>query len=60
MLEIDGTEIVFQVHFPAPSKSRSRYALTANRLTLDGDTQFDFNLDRRPDPAEAHIELSKR
>ena len=60
VLEVDGAEIIFHVSFPAPGSSRSRYALTGTRLTLDGDTEFDFNLDRVPDPAEAHIELRRR
>jgi hypothetical protein len=59
-LDLDGTDVVFTVSYPAPSTSRSRYALAGNRLTLDGDTEFDFNFDGRGDPAEAHIELRKR
>jgi len=60
LLELDGGEVVFRVSYPAPGINRSRYALTAPRLVLDGDTQFDFNRDGSGDPAEAHIELNKR
>jgi hypothetical protein len=61
LLEVSGSEIVFSVSFPQPATtSRSRYVVTSTRLTLDGDTEFDFNVDGRGDPAEAHIELAKR
>jgi hypothetical protein len=60
LLDVEGNEIVFTVSIPTPATSRARYTATSARLTLDGDTQFDFNLDGRPDPAEAHIELTKR
>jgi hypothetical protein len=53
--------VVFHVSYPPPaSTSRSRYTVTGTRLTLDGDTEFDFNIDGTADPAEAHIELQKR
>lgn len=29
-------------------------------LQLDGPTEFDFNLDEMPDPAQAHIEIRRR
>ena len=60
LLEIDGGDVVFRVSYPASGTSRSRYNLAATRLTLDGETEFDFNLDGKGDPAEAHIELKKR
>jgi hypothetical protein len=30
------------------------------KLTLDGPTEFDFNLDGKGDPATAHIELARK
>ena len=60
IIELAGSEVVFQVSYPAPDTNRSRYTLAAGRLTLDGDTEFDFNRDGTPDPADAHIELKKR
>jgi hypothetical protein len=60
LLETSGSEIIFHVSIPEPDLSRSRFSVTAARLTLDGDTEFDFNLDGRADPATAHIELKRR
>jgi hypothetical protein len=61
ILEVEGSEIVFHVSVPPPpATTRSRYVVTGSRLTLDGDTEFDFNLDGTGDPAEAHIEMRKR
>lgn len=59
-LEVDRGEVVFHVSHPAPSSSRSRYSVTSTRLTLDGDTSFDFNGDGKGDPATAHIEMRKK
>ena len=60
LLEVQGSDVVFHVSYPTPDTNRSRYTVAATRLTLDGDTEFDFNLDGKADPAEAHIELKKR
>jgi hypothetical protein len=60
ILETDGPEVVFNVSFPAVDRTRSRFAVTASTLVLDGDTEFDFTLDGKGDPATAHIELRRR
>lgn len=57
-LEVDGAEIVFHINVPQPpTTSRSHYILSNGRLTLVGDTQFDFDLDGNAEDAEATIEL---
>ena len=60
VMDVDKTEVVFHVSYPVAETTRSRYTVSATRLTLDGDTQFDFNGDGKGDPATAHIELKKR
>ena len=59
-LDVEQGEVVFHVSYPAVETSRSRYSITADRLILDGDTEFDFNADGKADPALAHIEMKKR
>ena len=59
-LEIVQGDVVFHVSYPAVETSRSRYTIANARLTLDGDTEFDFNADGKGDAALAHIELKKR
>jgi hypothetical protein len=59
-LEVDGDEIVFHITVPAPDTNRSRFTLVGPRLTLVGDSEFDYDLDGTPEPAEATIELIKR
>ncbi len=60
LLELAQGEVVFHVSYPSAETSRSRYTLAGTRLTLDGETEFDFNADGKGDPASAHIELKKR
>jgi hypothetical protein len=60
LLEVDGSDIVFHVSFPSPDENRSRFTVTSAKLTLDGPTEFDFNLDGKGDPATAHIELARK
>jgi hypothetical protein len=59
-LTIDQGTLVFDVTYPASDTNRSRLTLSGRHMTLDGDTEFDFNNDGKPDPATAHIELDKR
>lgn len=60
LLEVSGNDVVFHVSIPTQVTTRSRYSLSNNHLTLDGDTEFDFNADGAGDPATAHIELARR
>jgi hypothetical protein len=59
-LTIDQGDLVFEVTYPASDTNRSRLTLAGRHMTLDGDTEFDFNNDGKPDAATAHIELDKR
>jgi hypothetical protein len=60
-LEVSGNELVFHVTVPTPRITRSRFTFTGtSRVTLVGDTEFDYNFDGTPEPAEATIELIKR
>ena len=59
-LEVIGNELVFHVSFPSSRTTRSRFSFAGPRVTLVGDTEFDYNFDGTPEPAEATIELIKR
>ena len=53
--------VILDRTFPTPSREISTYVFEGNdRLILDGDTEFDFNLDGIPDQALAHFELVRR
>ena len=59
-LEVVGNELIFHVSFPTSRTTRSRFTFAGPRVTLVGDTEFDYNFDGTPEPAEATIELIKR
>jgi hypothetical protein len=59
-LEIEGSDLIFHVDFPEPKTTRSRFTFAGPRVTLVGDTEFDYNFDGTPEPAEATIELIRR
>jgi len=59
-VSVAGNTLKLHRDFPSASTSAAVYALTGNRLTLDGDSEFDFNLDGTPEAALAHFELSRR
>ena len=60
-VEVSGSTVTLHRDFPASSTSSSTYAFEgSSRLVLDGDTQFDFNLDGTPEPARAHIVFERR
>ena len=59
-LEVEGDDLVFHVDVPSVRTTRSRYTFSGPRLTLVGDTEFDYNFDGSPEPAEATIELIRR
>jgi hypothetical protein len=58
-LEVVGDELVFHVSFPSARTTRSRFTFAGPRVTLVGDTEFDYNFDGTPEPAEATIEPIK-
>ncbi len=56
-LSVSGSTLTMDRTFPSPQRSISTFRFEgSNRLILDGDTEFDFNLDGTPEPATAHIE----
>jgi hypothetical protein len=59
-LEVEGIDLIFHVAFPEAKTTRSRFTFAGPRLTLVGDTEFDYNFDGTPEPAEATIELIRR
>lgn len=59
-LSVSGNTLTLSRDFPTRTTSNAIYVLAGNRLTLDGDTEFDFNLDGTPEPAIAHFELLRR
>ncbi|HSG07462.1 MAG TPA: hypothetical protein VLA36_03825 [Longimicrobiales bacterium] len=59
-LSISGNVVTMTHSFPDTKTTSATYVLAGNRLTLDGDTDFDFNLDGTPEPALAHFELERR
>jgi len=59
-LSVSGNVVTMTRSFPDTETTTAIFALSGSRLTLDGDTDFDFNLDGTPEPALAHFELEKR
>lgn len=45
---------------PGPSATSSYFFAAPDSLILDGETEFDFNFDGEPEPADAHFELKRR
>jgi hypothetical protein len=60
ILSVSGNAVTMKRDFPSRSTSAAVFALVGNRMTLDGDSEFDFNLDGTPEPALAHFELIRR
>ena len=56
-LDIIGTTLELKRTFPPPpSTAASSFVFTADDyVILDGDSQFDFNLDQDPEAAQAHF-----
>ncbi len=59
-LSVSGNAITMRREFPSRSTSAAVFALAGDRMTMDGDSEFDFNLDGTPEPALAHFELVRR
>ncbi len=60
MLTLNGDVLTLQRQHPSPQVSTSRITLDGDHLTMDGPTEFDFNLDGTPEAATAHIELVRK
>ncbi len=59
-LSVSGNVITLMRDFPSKATSAAVFALAGDRMTMDGDSEFDFNLDGTPEPALAHFELVRR
>jgi len=61
-LSVSGGTMTLTPSYPAGrSPATSTYSFLADDfLILDGPTEFDFNLDGTPEPAQAHFELQRR
>jgi len=57
IVSVSGNTVTLARDFPTASTSTAVYALSGDQLTLDGDTEFDFNLDGTSEPARVHFEL---
>lgn len=60
-VSVSGSNITLQREFPSPETTAGVYEFSdADHLTIDGDTEFDFNLDGTPEPALVHFELERQ
>ncbi len=61
-LSLSGpSTVILNREFPTPSQDISTFTFEGpDRLILDGDTEFDFNLDGTAEAALAHFELQRR
>ena len=60
ILSVSGNVVTMTRSFPNQETSTAVYVLAGNKLTLDGDTKFDFNLDGTAEDAVAHFELERQ
>lgn len=56
-ISVTGNTITLARDFPSRSTTTAVYVLSGDHLTLDGETEFDFNLDGTPEPATVHFDL---
>lgn len=60
-LEISGNTMTQHQTFPTSQSTAGVFSFQGNdQFTLDGDSEFDFNLDGTLDPALAHIVLVRK
>ena len=59
-ISVSGSTVILERNFPSAQTSTAVYRFSGGQLILDGDSEFDFNLDGTAEPAEAHIVLDKR
>jgi hypothetical protein len=56
-----GSTVILNREFPTPSREISTFAfVNADCFILEGDTEFDFNLDGTPEPALVRFVLDRR
>lgn len=60
-LDVSGQTVTLHQTFPSPSTTAAVFSFQGeDHLTLDGDSEFDFNLDGTAEPALAHIVLVRK
>lgn len=60
-VEVSGSTVILHRDFPAAATSSSTFAFSGpDHFTMDGDTEFDFNLDGTAEPARGHIEFARK
>ncbi len=60
-IRVSGSEFTLVPTFPPGQPGTSgTFSVTADRLILDGTTEFDFNLDGSPEAALAHFEFARK
>lgn len=58
---VSGNVVTLARTFPAPPRTTTaNYTLQGDLLTLEGDTEFDFNLDGTPEEASSRTVLVRR
>lgn len=58
--EVSGNRLTLIPNVPAGQPTTTgTYTLQGDVLTLDGSTEFDFNLDGTPEPATVHLVLAR-
>ena len=59
-VEVSGQTFTLRSTYPSASTTAGVYSFDGDHLILDGETEFDFNLDGTPEPALVHFDLVKQ
>jgi hypothetical protein len=59
-VEVSGQSVTLDRTYPSKSTTSGVYSTQGDHLILDGETQFDFNLDGTAEPALVHFDLVKK
>ena len=57
-ISVSGNQVTITPTSPGGDPLVATFSFQGSTLILDGDSEFDFNLDGTPEPAFAHIELT--
>ena len=60
VLTVEGQYVIFMRQLPSPEESRARWERADSSVILEGDTDFDFNLDGTTEPATLRTEIVPR
>lgn len=59
-VDVSGQTVTLRRSYPSPSTTAGVYSFNGDHLLIDGETEFDFNLDGTPEPAMVHFDLVKQ